>query len=141
MIPIGTRKKCNSCSEVIEWTGQYWRHTESNPRHPAVPETEYMSINATGYTPPILSFNVTGNITFASGIVIHSDGNVTIPEGLSLTAASQEIWNGMKLIPRSTALTPAQRDAIKEELYKHLVGSGADPDDLLELIEKRLGVL
>jgi hypothetical protein len=41
-------------------------------------------------------------------------------------------------------LTPEQRDAIKEELYKHLVdnaGAGADPDDCLELIEKRLGVI
>ena len=34
---IGNKATCSDCGEEIEFEGQYWRHTKSNPRHIAIP--------------------------------------------------------------------------------------------------------
>lgn len=38
--PAGTRNICADCDEVIEFTGEYWRHLQSNPRHGGVPKNK-----------------------------------------------------------------------------------------------------
>lgn len=31
---------CKQCEERIHWTGKYWEHTDSTPRHPGQPKGE-----------------------------------------------------------------------------------------------------
>ena len=37
MPELGDKSTCRMCGEEIEYIGPYWRHTQSNPRHPALP--------------------------------------------------------------------------------------------------------
>jgi hypothetical protein len=36
---IGDKSNCLACGGAIEFEGQYWRHTDSSPRHIARPKT------------------------------------------------------------------------------------------------------
>lgn len=43
---IGSKSTCKNCGELINYTGKYWQHINSNPRHPANP-VDFKRINST----------------------------------------------------------------------------------------------
>lgn len=34
---VGMKDVCADCGKPVYWTGDYWKHTDDGPRHPANP--------------------------------------------------------------------------------------------------------
>ena len=50
MWKIGDNATCKHCREQIEYHGEYWVHTRTNPRHPGEPESISISKGDTQMT-------------------------------------------------------------------------------------------
>lgn len=45
---IGDESKCAGCGEAIVFTGKFWEHADTSPRHPALPHVDYQQIARAG---------------------------------------------------------------------------------------------
>jgi hypothetical protein len=128
----GTTATCESCHRPIMWTGKYWEHLDTSPRHIAKPPTmirQPLDLNLLDLLPPNCVTHFYPRAGFCNRLVDHINGRITIEVGAGQCKFAKMLASrGVKIL----AVEPRATNEVRKECMNFLLPRTAENVPLLK---------